>query len=408
MSDTPDAVSPVPDAVSPTQDGESRGDDAAAVAKPKATSKRKGKGRTKSRAKKADAASTDSVRDDDAAHAEFIAQFPTTDPDAEAGDYLASEAKGDDAPEASGRGDATAATTTAEDTDVAPPAEPDEQTNAAPVDDVKSETDDSETAQAPTAASEASDGVSTDDKADTCQPSGTEAEAAAVDTAEPSEARGEAEASADEVGGEIEKESAADVQAGEAAADAETDAETTAADAPAATAADEAAAGAPAETSADAEGVAAQETDTTPAPAPKAIPAAAAIDPDVDGTDDPDEALLDDDDDVSSWVRPYVWTGGRTETSMDFAIETLVSAREQVAGTEAAIRDEHRRVLELCEEPRSVTEIAALLSVPLGVAKTLLGAMVEDDLVVVHRTNGSAAGPDLALMERVLRGLKKL
>lgn len=110
--------------------------------------------------------------------------------------------------------------------------------------------------------------------------------------------------------------------------------------------------------------------------------------------------------DTSSWVRPYVWTGGRTDTSLDFALETLVSARKALAQPDEAMRDEHRRVLELCDKPRSVTEIAALLSVPLGVAKTLLGAMAEEDMLVVHRDGRT--GPDLALMERVLRGLKNL
>ncbi len=368
VSDTPDVVSPVPDVVSPAPDGESSTGDLAETAEPKATSKRKGKGK----AKKADVASTDSVRDDDAAHAEFIAQFPTTDPDAVADDHPASETTDDaDAtdPDTDAQADDTSVAAASEVTDVASAPELDEQAGAT-ADDVTSKTDDSETARAPGAA----EGMSADDEADTSQPSDPEPEAAMPDAAEPSEVRDEAEADAAtsdvDVEGEAQQESADDAQAGE-----------------------DAAAAADAVVAAD---------------AAEAIPAAAALDPDVDGTDDPDEALLDDDDDVSSWVRPYVWTGGRTETSMDFAIETLVSAREQVAGTEETIRDEHRRVLELCEQPRSVTEIAALLSVPLGVVKTLLGAMVEDDLVVVHRTNGSAAGPDLALMERVLRGLKKL
>lgn len=121
-----------------------------------------------------------------------------------------------------------------------------------------------------------------------------------------------------------------------------------------------------------------------------------------------DEATLDD---VRSWVRPYVWTGGRTDTTLEFELETLVSARKQEAADEDPdqMRDEHRRVLDLCDQPRSVTEIAALLSVPLGVAKTLLGVMAEENMLVVH-SNGdtSGIGPDLQLMERVLRGLRKL
>jgi hypothetical protein len=56
-----------------------------------------------------------------------------------------------------------------------------------------------------------------------------------------------------------------------------------------------------------------------------------------------------------------------------------------------------------------VAEVAALLSVPLGVARVLLGDMAGLGVVTVHQ-NASSAGntPDLALMERVLSGLRRL
>lgn len=154
----------------------------------------------------------------------------------------------------------------------------------------------------------------------------------------------------------------------------------------------------------DAAGVAPDGRDDQPA-ADAAPPGAVFVPPDRD--DDLDDAVLDD---VRSWVRPYVWTGGRTDTTLDFELETLVSARKnEEVDEEAPMRDEHRRVLDLCDQPRSVSEIAALLQVPLGVAKTLLGVMAEDNMLVVH-SNGetSATGPDIALMERVLRGLRNL
>jgi hypothetical protein len=139
------------------------------------------------------------------------------------------------------------------------------------------------------------------------------------------------------------------------------------------------------------------EAPEVPSQRPESIFVAAA-EPDVDDFES---------DDVRSWVRPYVWTGGRTSTSLEFALETLVSAREQ--DRDEVLRDVHQQVLELCEKPRSVSEIAALLSVPLGAAKALLGVMAEENLLVVHRTgNASGEGPGLELMERVLRGLRKL
>jgi hypothetical protein len=75
--------------------------------------------------------------------------------------------------------------------------------------------------------------------------------------------------------------------------------------------------------------------------------------------------------------------------------------------------EEHRAVAELCRAPRSVAEVAALLSLPLGVARVLLADMAGIGLVVVHRNppgeEGSHAGrPDMVLMERVLSGLRRL
>jgi Protein of unknown function (DUF742) len=104
----------------------------------------------------------------------------------------------------------------------------------------------------------------------------------------------------------------------------------------------------------------------------------------------------------SAFVRPYVLTRGRTRTSFDLSIETLVSSDPQVAP--AGLTGEHHTVLDLCREPRSVAELAAHAGVPLGVARVLVGDLAAAGAVTVHR----AAGPDLALMRRVLSGLRKL
>lgn len=106
-------------------------------------------------------------------------------------------------------------------------------------------------------------------------------------------------------------------------------------------------------------------------------------------------------------VRPYSWTAGRTTGRQQLAVEALISAtgREPHPGASP----EHQAILELCQTPRSVAELAALLSVPLGVARVVLGDMAEDGSVVVHPTAGSATGaPDFALMQRVLGCLQRL
>ncbi|MBV9922076.1 MAG: DUF742 domain-containing protein [Pseudonocardia sp.] len=111
----------------------------------------------------------------------------------------------------------------------------------------------------------------------------------------------------------------------------------------------------------------------------------------------------------ASAVRPYTWTRGRTKSGFDLAIETLVSTSGRGREQMGMLQVEHRAVAELCEQARSVAEVAALLSLPLGVARVLLGDMAGLGLVTVHQTASSAGNaPDLALMERVLSGLRRL
>jgi uncharacterized protein DUF742 len=111
----------------------------------------------------------------------------------------------------------------------------------------------------------------------------------------------------------------------------------------------------------------------------------------------------------ASAVRPYAWTRGRTKSGLDLAIEALVSTSQRAKDQMGLLQVEHRAVAELCEQTRSVAEVAALLSIPLGVARVVLGDMVGLNLVTVHQTASSTGNePDLALMERVLSGLRRL
>jgi hypothetical protein len=108
-------------------------------------------------------------------------------------------------------------------------------------------------------------------------------------------------------------------------------------------------------------------------------------------------------------ARPYAWTQGRTKSTVEMRIETMVSTSERGEDVDALTQIEHLSIAELCREPRSVAEVATLLNVPLGVAKVLLGDMAKLGLVIVHKTaTGGANKAHLVLMERVLSGLRRL
>jgi hypothetical protein len=84
--------------------------------------------------------------------------------------------------------------------------------------------------------------------------------------------------------------------------------------------------------------------------------------------------------DDGQFIRPFFVTGGRTRPLHDgLRIETIVSA--QPAALSAPLRFELRRIVELCQRPLSVAEIAVRLGVPLGVARVLVGDLVTDGYV---------------------------
>jgi hypothetical protein len=131
------------------------------------------------------------------------------------------------------------------------------------------------------------------------------------------------------------------------------------------------------------------------------------------GSDDPSAVPtplpIDEFGDDAAMVRPYAWTGGRTKANYDLKLETLISTTGLAADETLLPQLEHRAVSTLCEYPLSVAEIAAKLSIPLGVARVILSDMAELGLISIHRTFADDdIAAHLVLMERVLSGLRRL
>ncbi|MEU2594762.1 DUF742 domain-containing protein, partial [Streptomyces albidoflavus] len=100
-------------------------------------------------------------------------------------------------------------------------------------------------------------------------------------------------------------------------------------------------------------------------------------------------------------VRPYAMTGGRTRPRYQLAIEALVHTTADAARMQGQL-PEHQRICHLCHEIKSVAEISALLSIPLGVARILVADLAEAGLVAIHQPGGdeNAGGqPDVTLLE---------
>ncbi len=81
-------------------------------------------------------------------------------------------------------------------------------------------------------------------------------------------------------------------------------------------------------------------------------------------------------------VRPYAMTGGRTRPRYQLAIEALVSTTADPMHL-SGLLPEHQRICTLCREVKSVAEVSALLSMPLGVARILVADLAEAGMVAM-------------------------
>ena len=105
-------------------------------------------------------------------------------------------------------------------------------------------------------------------------------------------------------------------------------------------------------------------------------------------------------------VRSYTLTAGRTRTQVDLPMEATL--RRQGFDDEAG-ETPRQRILRVCES-RSVAEVSALVSMPIGVVRVLLGDLVQEGKVRVQATLTDTSSSDERrdLIERTLRGLRAL
>jgi hypothetical protein len=109
-------------------------------------------------------------------------------------------------------------------------------------------------------------------------------------------------------------------------------------------------------------------------------------------------------------ARPYAWTEGRTRPAIQLAIEALVQTTDEGRTVPYNRTSPLSVVTQLCLHARSVAEVAAYLSVPLGVARVLVSDLLGAGMVTVCDTLADHASWDERhdLLERVLGGLRTL
>lgn len=115
------------------------------------------------------------------------------------------------------------------------------------------------------------------------------------------------------------------------------------------------------------------------------------------------------DDEAGPLVRLYAITGGRARpASRALDLMALIVA-QSLPHDDPSLGPEQVAVLELCRRgPRSVAEIAAECDLPLGVARVLLGDLLETGHIRVHRPVPREHVFDLSILQEVIDGLRAL
>jgi hypothetical protein len=113
-------------------------------------------------------------------------------------------------------------------------------------------------------------------------------------------------------------------------------------------------------------------------------------------------------DDAGPLVRPYAMTRGRARPAKgDLDMMTMVGAARP-ANPAAGLSLEHERVVELCQWPISVAELASRFEVPLVVAKVLVSDLVNTHDIVVRPPDDPGQSPDTNTLQAVLDGIRRL
>jgi hypothetical protein len=130
------------------------------------------------------------------------------------------------------------------------------------------------------------------------------------------------------------------------------------------------------------------------------------------------------DDAAGPVVRPYAMTRGRTRSAAAGRIDLVALVIAETADArpgappaagpggapgDGVLGPEHLDIVARCRRaPQPVAELAAVLDLPVGVVRVLVGDLVEAELVRVTRPVPPAELPDERVLRDVINGLRSL
>ena len=103
-------------------------------------------------------------------------------------------------------------------------------------------------------------------------------------------------------------------------------------------------------------------------------------------------------------VRPFMLTGGRTQPMRDgLRIETQLQATP--AALSAPLRFEARRIVELCQAPMSIADLAVALGAPAGVVRVIVADLITEGFVLVEDRSGELPTDVIERIRDLVRAL---
>jgi hypothetical protein len=114
------------------------------------------------------------------------------------------------------------------------------------------------------------------------------------------------------------------------------------------------------------------------------------------------------DQDAGPVVRPYAIAGGLTRPSGErFDLLDLVRAARRAVQDPAQLTPEQADLLQRCQMPAPLADLAADLDLPVGVIRILVHDLRERGLVTIHRAQPAGVS-DLKILQEVVDGLRRL
>lgn len=112
-------------------------------------------------------------------------------------------------------------------------------------------------------------------------------------------------------------------------------------------------------------------------------------------------------------VRRNAVTGGRTEPVGDEVLDLVdVVVASDMAGKAdddlMRYTPEHRKILDLCQRPTTIADIAADTTLPAAVVRALLADLILQGTITVVRSRPAAQLPGNDVLKEILDGLRGL